>query len=73
MTYKTDARSNSYTRFFSACILTITLLCVTAFVCGTAGAVDVYVPEDGDQTIKQAVNNATAGAHTHIEARGGIA
>ena len=49
MTYKTDARSNSYTRFFSACILTITLLCAAAAVCGTAGA------------------------HTHIEARGGRA
>jgi len=37
------------------------LLCVAAFVCGTAGAADIYVPEGGNLTIQQAVNNATAG------------
>ena len=43
------------------------------FTLAVVSAADIYVPEGGNQTIQQAVNNATAGAHTQIEARGGRA
>ncbi len=58
----TDSRSDKRTRFFSAYILTIALLCAAAAVCGAASAADVYVGHgDAETTIQGAVNNATSG------------
>ena len=62
MTYRPNNRSDKRTRFFSAGILTIALLCTAAAVCGTASATDIYIgPGEDETTIQGAVNNATAG------------
>jgi parallel beta-helix repeat protein len=54
-------RTTTPNALLRASVLMMVMLCMAVFVCGTAGAATIWVPEGGNQTIQQAVNNATAG------------
>jgi len=48
-------------RLLSLAIAAILVMAVFAMFTSVAGATTIWVPEGGNQTIQQAVNNATAG------------
>ena len=52
-------RNTASNALLRASAIVMVVLCAAAFVCGTAGAVDIYVPDGG--TTQQAVNNANEG------------
>ena len=53
------SRISGFTKMLSSFVLTAIL--VTGVFAAVASATTIYVPEEGNQTIQQAVNNATAG------------